>query len=283
MLNEYMKKISYENNEQEISQEFLMKKDGFDIIFKFYFFDTWKLESISINKPSTHQQIFAPLIINQNNPDLFNMYLKDSYGGVIRHIERRNYTPDPESKINLEELHLRKVKDDIYEYSDIIIKGDEPSKTKLIVYDPQEKYLLKGGLTTYKKIPAPASIIFELDLPDLLTKMADSAYKAFMSEIKEPAKNYNEKSNDINLKDIDIDLSELSSWFDKERREFNGYGYLREENEDNATKVNPRDIAEAVKDREIGSSEYSQVAKALKNNINPKSVGENSGVSDGRK
>lgn len=151
MLNEYMEKISYKDNEQEISQEFLMKKDGFDIKFKFSFFDTWKLESISINKPSSHQQILASLIVNQNNPDFFIMFLEDSYGGVKRRIERRNYNADPESKINLEELHLRKVKDDIYEYSDIMIKGDEPSKTKLIVYDPQEKYLLKGGLTTYKK------------------------------------------------------------------------------------------------------------------------------------
>lgn len=103
-----------------------------------------------------------------------------------------------------------------------------------------------------------------------------------MSEIKEPANNDNEKSNDINLKDIDIDLSELSSWFDKEKREFNGYGYLKEENGDNATKVNPRDIAEAIKDRKIGSSEYSQVTEALNNNINPKSVGKNSGDPDGR-
>lgn len=60
------------------------------------------------------------------------------------------------------------------------------------------------------------------------------------------------------------------------------YQQLNELSPTNDGAISPRDIAEAEKDRKIGSSEYSQVAEALNNNINPKSVGKNSGDPDGR-
>ncbi len=63
----------------------------------------------------------------------------------------------------------------------------------------------------------------------------------------------------------------MSSWFDKERREFNGYGYLREEMEKNSAIITTRDIAEAEISRLYPDSR--------KLNNAPKNVGSNETIS----
>ena len=57
----------------------------------------------------------------------------------------------------------------------------------------------------------------------------------------------------IQLKDIDLDLSDLKEWFEKERKEFRGYGYLLRNNKE-ITTVTPRDIAESTARRKICES-----------------------------
>lgn len=257
--------------EKKLNIEFLMKRDGFDISFLFTHNNYWKLEKILIEKPSSNQEISAYPFIRDGF--LHEMYVNDSFG-ACRKINRYDLTElDPDFR-DLYKENSTKIKDNLYEGNLVMINDDE-SLPMHFIYDLQKKGFIMDFPQKIENIPNPKSIIFNLELSKLLSDLAYSAYNAFMSEIKE------QDIKDVQLKDIDIDLTELSSWFDKERREFNGYGYLREEVEkNNRAIITTRDIAEADINRNVDSTNLEQVA----DNISQKNIlgKENSGDTNPR-
>ena len=263
MLNEHMEN---KLNEEEENKKFSIKKDGFDIEFLFTHINYWKLEKILIEKPSSNQEISVYPFIRDGF--LHEMYVNDSFG-ACRKINRYDLTElDPDFR-DLYKENSTKIKDNLYEGNLVMINDDE-SLPMHFIYDLQKKGFIMDFPQKIENIPNPKSIIFNLELSKLLSDLAYSAYNAFMSEIKE----YDIK--DVQLRDIDIDLSELSSWFDKERCEFNGYGYLIEEmKKNNRAIITTRDIA-----RNIDSTNLKQVA----DNISQKTISgeENPGGTDQR-
>ena len=247
--------------EKKLNIEFLMKRDGFDTSFLFTHNNYWKLEKILIEKPSSKQEICAYPFFRDGF--LHEMYVNDSFGSC-RKINRYDLTKEnyPDFLIDILKEHSTKVKDNLYEDNAVMIYDNERISMHFM-YDSQEKSFIMDFPQRIKNTTNPKSIIFNLELSKLLSDLAYSAYNAFMSEIKE------QDIKDVQLKDIDIDLTELSSWFDKERREFNGYGYLREEVEkNNRAIITTRDIAEADINRSVDSTNLEQVA----DNISQKTI-----------
>lgn len=270
MLNEHMEN---KLNEEEKNRKFSIKKDGFDIEFLFTYINYWKLEKVLIEKPSSNQEISAYPFIRDGF--LHKMYVNDSFGSC-RKINRYDLTKEnyPDFLIDILKEHSTKVKDNLYEDNAVMIYDNERISMHFM-YDSQEKSFIMDFPQRIKNTTNPKSIIFNLELSKLLSDLAYSAYNAFMSEIKE------HDIKDVQLRDIDIDLSELSSWFDKERCEFNGYGYLiKEMKKNNRAIITTRDIAEADIKRNIDSTNLEQVA----DNISQKTISgeENPGGTDQR-
>ncbi len=257
--------------EKILNIEFLMKRDGFDISFLFTHNNYWKLEKILIEKPSSKQEICAYPSFRDGL--LYEMYIDDSFG-ACRKTNRYDLTKlDPDFR-DLYKENSTKVKDNLYE-GNLVMIHDDKSLPMHFIYDLQEKSFIMDFPQKIENITNPKSIIFNLELSKLLSDLAYSAYNAFMSEIKE------HDIKDVQLRDIDIDLSELSSWFDKERHEFNGYGYLiKEMKKNNSAIITTRDIAEADIKRNIDSTNLEQVA----DNISQKTISgeENPGGTDQR-
>jgi len=245
---------------------FNRKKDELSYLPEFVYDRSGRLERINVSKNYDTREInigeFGYDFLNQESLEI----IADKEKKESKNVQIPLYN------IPTGYPFFRKLNSSTYLYDSLSI-SDVPwgyEKSGHFILDPQENKFISTSKFTKEHNTPPSLVIAQPNLSIFLIELNRVITLNFYNELKKQGYHVeNMQMEDINSKDID--LSELVSWFEEEKKYYERLNNVENANDDLVSK---EDIAKAAKEKEIPQSAIAEVSGELKN-AEPKKVKNN--------